>query len=235
MRHASGAARSDVLLILIQLGHYPEGSWTSVSYLMEAFEQFVAVFLEQKDYVVSSSVKFPVRRQTRRQDHVEYQTHGYEIDLIAARADRLILATVKSFLGSRGVVADHVIGTSSNEAANRRYVILNDRDIRKSVVQQAAKRYGYRSDQVQLGLYVGRFSGPSRGDHEQRVRSWCHRERVGVGHIEVFSLEDMAETVVHAATSAKQYRDNPVQMTMRLLNAAGFLSVSLPPEPNDYE
>jgi hypothetical protein len=88
------------------------------------------------------------------------------------------LATVKSFLGSRGVVADHVIGTSNNIAANKRYVILNDREIRKSIVSQAAKRYGYRRDQVQLGLYVGRFSGPSKGEHEQRVRDWCLRHEL---------------------------------------------------------
>ena len=91
---------------------------------MEAFEQFVAVFLEQQNYVVGSAVKFPFKRQTKRQDRVEFQTHGYEIDLIAARADHIILATVKSYLGSRGVVADHVLGTSTNLAANKLYVIL---------------------------------------------------------------------------------------------------------------
>jgi len=194
---------------------------------MEAFEQFVAVYLEQQDFVVSSAVKFPFTRQTGRQDHVEFQTHGYEVDLVAARADRLILATVKSFLGSRGVVADHVIGTSNNIAANKRYVILNDREIRKSIVRQAAKRYGYSRDQVQFGLYVGRFSGPSKGEHEQRVREWCLRQRIGVGPIEVSSLTDMVATVVHAATDAKQYRDNPVLVTMRLLNAANLLKPSV--------
>lgn len=194
---------------------------------MEAFEQFVAVYLEQQDFVVSSAVKFPFTRQTSRQDHVEYQTHGYEVDLIAARSDRLILATVKSFLGSRGVVADHVIGTSKHISANKRYVILNDREIRKSIVHQAALRYGFRRDQVQLGLYVGRFSGPSKGEHEQRVRDWCRRQRIGIGPIEVFSLTDMVETVVHAATNVKQYRDNPVLVTMRLLKAANLLKPSI--------
>jgi hypothetical protein len=135
---------------------------------------------------------------------------------------------VKSFLGSRGVVADHVIGTSSNSAANRLYVILNDKEIRRSIVRQAATRYGYQLNQVQLGLYVGRFAGPVRGEHEQRVRSWCRRQRIGAGPIEVFNLADMVEVVVRAATGAKQYRDNPVQMTMRLLNAAGLLTSTLP-------
>ena len=36
-------------------------------------------------------------------------------------------------------------------------------------------------------------------------------------------MADMVDTVIHAATDAKQYRDNPVLMTMRLLNAAELL------------
>jgi hypothetical protein len=194
---------------------------------MEAFEQFVAVYLEQQDYVVSSAVKFPVRRQTHREGRIEFQTHGYEVDLIAARADHLILASVKSFLGSRGVVADHVIGNSNNLAANKRYVVLNDKVIRRSIVRQAANRYGYTRSQVQLGLYVGRFSGPSKGEHEKRVRAWGKRQRIGAGAIEVFSLSDMVETVVHSATDANQYRDNAVLVTMRLLNAANLLRPSI--------
>jgi hypothetical protein len=194
---------------------------------VESFEQFVAVYLEQQGYVVSSAVKFPFTRQTGRRGYPEFQTHGYEVDLIAARGDDLILATVKSFLGSRGVVADHVIGSSSDTRANKLYVILNDREIRRSIVRQAAKRYGYEYSQVQLGLFVGRFSGPTVGEHERRVRIWCNRQRVGTRPIKVFSLADMVETVIHAATDAKQYRDNPVLMTMRLLNAAGQLKTPL--------
>lgn len=202
----------------------------NVRYPMEAFEQFVAIFLEEQGYVVSSAVKFPVKRQTEKQGRVEFQTHGYEVDLIAARADRLILGTVKSFLGSRGVVADHVIGTSTNTAANKRYVILHNKAIRSSIVRQAARRYGYKTHQVQLGLFVGRFSGPSKGEHEERVRSWCHRQRAGAGEIDVFGLKDMVKTVVKVATDGKQYRDNPVLVTMRLLNAAGLLASGVPAE-----
>ncbi len=191
---------------------------------MEAFEQFVAIYLEEQNYVVSSAVKFPFARQTGKQGRVEIQTHGYEVDLIAARADHLILATVKSYLGSRGVVADHVIGSSDNTRANKLYVILNDNEIRRSIVRQAAKRYGYNYNQVQLGLFVGRFSGPTVGDHERRVRAWCNRQRVGTSPILVLSLSDMVDTVIHAATDAKQYRDNPVLMTTRLLKAADLLN-----------
>lgn len=62
---------------------------------MESFEQFVALALEAEGFVVSEAIKFPVRRQTRKLSHSEVQTHGYEVDLVGARADRLVLATVK--------------------------------------------------------------------------------------------------------------------------------------------
>lgn len=78
---------------------------------VESFEQFVAVALEYEGLVVSEAVKFPVQRITEKRGYEERQTHGYEVDLIGARADRLVLATVKSFLGSRGVVSEHVMGT----------------------------------------------------------------------------------------------------------------------------
>jgi len=56
---------------------------------MESFEQFVAVAMEAEGLIVSEAVKFPVRRQTRKVLHDEVQTHGYEVDLVGARADRL--------------------------------------------------------------------------------------------------------------------------------------------------
>ena len=148
---------------------------------MEAFESFVAVALEEDDFVVSGGVKFRVKLPTRKAAYTEEQTHGYEVDLVGARADRLVLASVKSAFGSRGVVAEHVTGETSNQAASRRYWLLNDKVVRSRVVAEAAKRYGYPINQVQLRLYVGRFSGRKAGAHEQRVRAWAAKQRVGGG------------------------------------------------------
>jgi hypothetical protein len=82
---------------------------------MEAFETFVALALEEDGFIVSPAVKFPVRRRVRKTSRPEFQEHGYEVDLVAARADRLVLATVKSFFGSRGVTAEAVTGETSEE------------------------------------------------------------------------------------------------------------------------
>jgi hypothetical protein len=99
---------------------------------------------------VSSSVKFPVTRQTAKASYTEIQTHGYEVDVVAARADELVLATVKSFFGSQGVKADHVTGTTSNIRWRKSYALLNDPGIREGVIAGACERYGYDPGQVEL-------------------------------------------------------------------------------------
>ncbi len=192
---------------------------------MEAFEQFVAVALEAEGFVVSPAVKFRVRRQTKKVAYDERQTHGYEVDLVAARADRLVLATVKSFFGSRGVVAEHVADKSSRHG--KRYMLLNDEEIRDGVMASACREYGYEASQVQLRLYVGKFAAPKKGTHEAAIRQWCAMQHVGAGPIEVFGVEDVVARVRQAAAH-NQYRDNPVLVTMKVLQAAGLLALGLP-------
>jgi hypothetical protein len=189
---------------------------------MESFEQFMAVALETEGLIVSEAVKFPVQRQTRKAMHQEVQTHGYEVDLVGARADRLVLATVKSFLGSRGVVAEHVMGTGGDQKARALYMLLNDPVIRAGVVAAAAERHGYTEDQVRVRLYVGRFAAPKKGTHQPQIRQWAKTQMVGGGPIEVYGLSDVIDAVRIAAAS-KTYRDNPVLVTMKVLDAAGPL------------
>jgi hypothetical protein len=92
---------------------------------------------------------------------------------VGACADRLILATVKSALGSRGVVAEHVTGETTNDAARKRYILLNHPEIRRKVIGEAGRLYGYRASQIELRLYVGRFAGPVKGVHEKKIRAWA--------------------------------------------------------------
>lgn len=187
---------------------------------MEAFEQFVALALESEGFVVSSALKFPVRRQTRKSAYDEYQTHGYEVDLVAARVDRLVLATVKSFFGSRGVVGAHVRGDSSDARGNALYAMLNATDVRESVIVAACERFGFTRDQVELRLYVGKFASRS---NEVEVRAWCQNTVAGAGPIRVVGAPDVVEAV-RTVASSKQYRDNAVLATIKVLEATGALS-----------
>lgn len=186
---------------------------------MEAFEQFVALALESEGFVVSGALKFPVRRLTRKTAYPEYQTHGYEVDLVAARSDRLILATVKSFFGSRGVAAAHVRGDSGDSRGNALYAMLNASDVREAVITAACERFGFTSDQVELRLYVGKFASRA---NELQVREWCQNTIAGSGPITVIGAPAVVDAV-RTVASSKQYRDDAVLATIKVLEAAGAL------------
>jgi hypothetical protein len=187
---------------------------------VEAFEQFVALDLEADGLVVSEAIKFPVKRRTRRADRPEIQTHGYEVDLIGARSDMLVLATVKSFFGSRGVHIREVSGEGGN---TRAYAFLNDAIIRDGVVNAACERYGYRPDQLRVRLYVGKFAGSAKADQEAIIRAWCSSQWIGGGPIEVRSLHDIIAKI-RRVSSSTMYRDNAVIVTMKVLALAGLLT-----------
>lgn len=178
--------------------------------------------MESEGLVVSGALKFNVKRKTRKAAYDEYQTHGFEVDLIGARRDRLVLATVKSLFGSRGVVADHVLGDDSSYA--KWYALLNQRDVREAVVTSAATRFGYDLSQVELRLYAGRFSTPAS---ESRIREWANEQFVGGGPIHVFDASGVVAKVREVAAS-KQYRDSAVLATLKVLEATG----ALPPAEN---
>lgn len=186
---------------------------------MEAFESFVALTMEDEGFVVSEAVKFPVTVPVPSREGE--QTHGFEVDLVGARADRLVLASVKSFFGSRGVVADHVMGLGG-QALNRRYALLNNPVVRDGVIARACERFGYDREQAEVRLYVGKFAGDKRGDHATRIRSWCAEQTAGGGPIRVLGLREIAEQARRVANS-KTYRDNPALVAIKVLDAAGML------------
>lgn len=189
---------------------------------MEAFESFVALTLEEEGLVVSEAVKFPVTRQTAKAAYAETQTHGFEVDLVAARADTLVLATVKSFFGSRGVVAEQVMGLGEPRG-NRLYAMINDPVVRDALLACAAARFGYPPGRIELRLYVGKFAGDKTGEHERRIRDWCACQVVGSGPIRVFGLKEVA-TAARRVADSKTYRDNPALVAIKVLEAAGMLT-----------
>jgi hypothetical protein len=106
-------------------------------------------------------------------------------------------------------------------------MLLNDSTVRTGVLSVAAERYGYPLTNVQLRLYVGKFAAPKKGHHESQIRAWAATQHVGAGPIEVMGLGDVVDRV-RAAAAHSQYRDNPVLVTMKVLEAAGLLTLELP-------
>ncbi len=182
---------------------------------MEAFESFVALALESEGLVVSEAVKFKIALQTKRKDRVEIQEHGYEVDLVAARADKLVLASVKSFFGSKGVQAKQVAGLSGG-SGDSGYKMLNRLEVRDGILAEAAKIYGYSEDQVEFRLYVGHFSNIQQ---ELETRAWCASQIVGSGPIRVFSVDEIVG-VVKAKAESKTYLNNPALVALKVLQEA---------------
>ncbi|HET9677751.1 MAG TPA: hypothetical protein VFP21_09635 [Solirubrobacterales bacterium] len=183
---------------------------------MESFEQVCRVALEAEGYAVSGNVKFFVRRKTNKQSRDEYQTHGYEIDLLGAKGGSLVLAEVKSFLGSTGVSTAGFVGiTGATTKASKAslFKLFNDADLRKKVLAEARKRYGYKAGEIEMRLYVGKF----RKGHEEAVRN--HLATFRRPPVRVIALEEIVEQLLKQAAS-KSYLDDPVLVTVKALAAA---------------
>lgn len=190
---------------------------------MESFEHLVKVFFEGHGFAVSTNVKFPVRRQTKKKVHDEWQEHGYEIDIVAARAKRLVLASVKSYFGSHGVHPNGFRGLGDGYARTyyERYTLFNETSLRNKVLSAAAAQYGYPLSQVHLALCAGKFAVPTLNG-EARIKAHLSTITAGGGPIEVYSLEDIIQGV-YGAARASTYYDDPVLMTVKALRAAGHL------------
>ena len=67
---------------------------------------------------------------------------------------------------------------------------------------------------------MGRFAG---GTNEAEVRQWCAGQMVGSGPIAVVGAAEVVKAVRTVAQS-KQYRDDAVLATLKLLDVAGALT-----------
>jgi hypothetical protein len=99
--------------------------------------------------------------------------------------------------------------------------LLNDPEIRSRVLELAAERFGYKPDQIELRLYVGKFAGKP-GTHDVRIREWCAKQPAGRGPIKVIGVDEVVTRVREVATR-KQYRDNAALVALKVLDAARAL------------
>lgn len=195
---------------------------------MEAFEHVVKVYLEAQGYVVTSGAKFPVEKVvTKRDGRIEHQTHGYEVDLVAARADRLLLGSVKSFFGSRGVTRQGFDGIADTRKDTHfgQYRMFNDEKVRSGIVTGACERFGYPTEAVRMVLFVGKFAAAD----EAAIRKHLGDLIVGGGPVEVIGLGPIVAGLLRAMTE-RTYFNDPVLMTLKTLHASGVLRDEFPPD-----
>ncbi|PIP49124.1 MAG: hypothetical protein COX14_00945 [Chloroflexi bacterium CG23_combo_of_CG06-09_8_20_14_all_45_10] len=182
---------------------------------MEAFEHIVKVYLESQGYIVTTNVKFPVRIRTKKAKYPEYQTHGYEVDIVGAKSNSLLLGSVKSFFGSSGVNRQGFkgIADASKKTYFDRYKIFNEPEIRKAIVEDVKKKYGYSSGQIQFCLFVGKFN---KSDEDSII------QYLNEVQVKVYDLKTVMRHLIEASKS-NTYIDDPVIVTLKALRQVGFL------------
>ena len=111
---------------------------------------------------------------------------------------------------------------SPTKGFNALYALLNDPDVRDAVADGACKRYGYPVDQIELRLYVGKFTGDKTGQHERRIRECAASQAVGRGPIGVFGLTEVASKAREVASS-KTYRGNPALVAIKVMESSVML------------
>ena len=168
---------------------------------MESYEHVAKVWMESKGYAVSTGVKFMLRLPTQKKAWDEEQEHGYEVDLVAARGDKLVLVNVKSYFGSKGL---SLVGLKREKMFSRD-------EVWEGILHGACKRYGYSKDQVELWVVAGRV----RRVEQTRVRDFLKEFSVRWGlRTEFFSAEDVAKGLIEA-TESRTYVNDPVIATVR--------------------
>lgn len=172
--------------------------------------------MEAEGLVVSGPHKFPIKAKTKKPAYDEYQVHGREVDLIGASAHRLILVTVKSFLGSQGVKSNEVRGISGKTSG---YAMINNVGLREQLIAAASARFGYATSQVEIRLYAGKFQSPTA---EREIREWARDQRAGSGPIGVFGPLDYVD-VVRALAESTTYIDQPIIAAIKVMNFADGL------------
>lgn len=183
---------------------------------MEGFEHLVKVAMESEGLVCDGPMKFPVQRPTRRKSRAEKQTHGYEVDVVGARRNLLVLASVKSWFGSKGVSVQGFCGLADDQKRinYKAYALFNFDDIRDGVIAEASKRFGYSPEQVEL-RFVGKFKSEAA---QAAITAHLGSMVVGRGPVRVFGLREIVEAVEQVAAS-KTYINDPVVITVKSLTA----------------
>lgn len=187
---------------------------------MQSFEHVCKVALESENFVVSTNVKFLVSRPTKQG---KPQLHGIEADLVGIRADKLVIAEVKSNFGSKGVRREHFVGLSPAKEIQKNYKLFNERELREEIVRQAAEKYGFRFDHVEVRLYAGNIRKNDREAIKNHLQSM---------NVRLVTLDEILNSLLDLAAT-KTYVDDPVLMTVKAFIAGGRIQAAKPPVFDD--
>ena len=177
---------------------------------MNAFENIVALFLEESGYWVGQSVKVYISREDKRNIGLPSMPRP-EIDLVAlnVKENILLLLEVKSFLDSYGVKFSSF--SDENEKEKKRYRLLTDKVYQRIVTEALVRDYaknGLITESVSIRYALA--AGKIYSKDEDKIKD--HFEKHGWILI---SPDEIKEKIRGLAN--KGWEDNVIIMTTKLL------------------
>jgi len=145
---------------------------------MDAFEALVALLLRRDGYWTKTSFKVNLTKEEKR--HIGCPSSPRrELDVVAYKGstNEILAVECKSYLNSRGVSYEHLVGHSPNQT--NPYKLFNDAVLRKTVLKRLRRQVVKEGacapkPKVQLCLAAGNIVSPA--DHE-RLRKHFSRHR----------------------------------------------------------
>ena len=129
---------------------------------MNAFEDIVKLYLEEKGYWVRQSVKVNISKEDKRKLKKPSMPRP-EIDIVAlnVKENELLLVEVKSFLDSYGVHYEGVSGKDKKDA--ERYKLFTNSLLRKTITDSLYQEYLQqglinRDTKINYALAAGKIS-----------------------------------------------------------------------------
>ena len=129
---------------------------------MDAFEDIVALFLEEEGYWVRQSVKVTRITKSDKRKLKKPSLPTPEIDIVALNMKRneLLLVEVKSYLDSHGVDFDSLTGKDKKLAG--RYRLFNHTTFREIITERLREEYLERglikeNTEINYGLAAGKI------------------------------------------------------------------------------
>ena len=178
---------------------------------MNAFEDIVRLYLEEKGYWVRQSVKVNISKE----DKIKLKKPSMprpEIDIVAlnAKENELLLIEVKSFLDSYGVHYEGVSGKDRRDA--ERYKLFTDSLLRETITKSLFKEYlkqGLINKETNINYALAAGKIHSKWD-EEKIDEYFSQNGW-----KLFSPNNIKDKIRELAE--KGWEDNPITITAKLI------------------
>ena len=183
---------------------------------MNAFEDIVALYLEEEGYWVRQHVKVHEITKEYKRNLGRYSIPTPEVDIVALnmKENELLLVEVKSFLDSYGVWYEAVSGTDPKKESTRGYRLFWDSEYRQVISQRLREEYLNRrlineTTRITYALAAGNIHSSA---DELNIREYFSKPERGW---KLFSPKDIKDKI--RKMSEKGWEDNLVTITAKLI------------------